>query len=152
MRQTLHLTKCALIFVFLLGCQHSFSQDKTGTADADTVFEKVEVQATFPGGNAAWNKYVYDAMKKVDFFSWKNKDMGICRIRFIVDKNGNISNVHAVNMKKTRLAKFGIRVMKEGPRWTPAMQNGKPVNAYREQSVGYKAEKQTITIPYRILD
>lgn len=149
MRQTLHLTKCAFIFVFLLVCQHCFSQDKIGTADADTVFEKVEVEATFPGGNEAWNKYVYDALIKVNFFSWKKSDHGICRIRFIVNKNGNISNVHAVNMKKTRLAKFGIRIIENGPRWIPAMQDGKTVNAYREQPVGFKSETQKLTIHYK---
>lgn len=124
--------------LLLLSLQ-TFSQHKT--ADADSVFSKVEIEASFPGGDAAWRKYVSNAFSNADLDKFKKKDQGTCRIRFIVDTKGNISNVEAVTMKNTRLAKLGIEIITNGPRWKPAQQDGRFVNAYREQPI-------TFTIQY----
>lgn len=140
MRQAFRLARCVFILVLFLTVQQSFSQDKKDSSDI--VFEKVEVEASFPGGDAAWGKYVMNAFKNVDFDTWKNSDQGTCRIRFIVDKKGNISEVKAMNMKRSRLAKFAVEVIENGPRWSPAMQKGKPVNAYREQPITFTFQKE----------
>lgn len=130
-----HLLLSGLILVSL----QTFSQNKN--ADADTVFSKVEIEASFPGGNAAWNKYVGNAFKNADLDNFKKNDQGTCRIRFIVDTKGNVTEVHAMNMKKSRLAKLGVEIIENGPRWKPAQQDGKFVKAYREQPI-------TFTIQY----
>ncbi|MEO6869417.1 MAG: energy transducer TonB [Ginsengibacter sp.] len=56
-------------------------------------------------------------------------------IKFIVDKNGHVTDVKATNMKKTKLAKVAIEAIENGPKWIPAHQDGKFVNAYRLQPV-----------------
>lgn len=121
------------VFALLFLSVNIYAQDKKA-AYPDSVLQKVEVEASFPGGEAAWTKYVFNAMKNADI-NWKNADAGTCRIRFIVDTHGNISNVQAMNMKRTRLAKFAIETIENGPRWKPAQQYGKFVNAYREQPI-----------------
>ncbi len=130
------IAKSFLVLIFLFSFNKTFSQkDKSVNKTTDTtVLSKVEVEASFPGGEAAWTKYVFNVMKDAEI-RWKNSDQGTCRIRFIVDKKGNISNVEAMNMKKTRLAKFAIDVISNGPRWKPAQQGNKFVNAYREQPI-----------------
>jgi peroxiredoxin len=125
--------KYLLIFILLLSFQQTFSQLKK---DADVVvFTKVDVPASFPGGNKAWNKYVSNVFDSTDFNNWEHKDQGTCRVRFIVDKKGKVSDVHAVNMKDTRLAKLAVEIIKNGPHWKPAIRKGRPVNAYREQPI-----------------
>ena len=125
--------KFLFIFVFLLSCQQTFSQTKK---DADAVvFTKVDVPASFPGGNKAWSKYVSNVFDSTDFNNWEYKDQGTCRVRFIVDKKGNVSDVHALNMKDTRLAKLAVEIIKNGPQWKAAIHKGRPVNAYREQPI-----------------
>ena len=121
-----------LLLFLILPASKAFSQKKDSLANK--VFSKVEIEATFPGGDAAWTKYVFNAMKDADI-NWKNADQGTCRIRFIVDKHGSISDVEALNMKKTRLAKFAVKIISDGPKWRPASQDGKYVNAYREQPI-----------------
>jgi protein TonB len=131
------LTKSLLIIVFIFSISKTFSQQKDKPVNNSidtTVLSKVEVEASFPGGDIAWNKYVINAFKDAPV-NFKNSDQGTCRIRFIVDKKGNISNVEALNMKRTRLAKFAIEVISNGPRWHPAQQDNKFVNAYREQPI-----------------
>ena len=119
------------IFLVIFSFQTVFSQDKK---DSEVV-RKVDVPASFPGGNQAWVKYVSDAFDSTDFNDWEYKDQGTCRVRFVVDKNGNISDVHAVNKKDTRLAKLAVQIIQNGPSWKPALRRGKPVNAYREQPI-----------------
>ena len=91
--------KSVYIFIFLLSFQPTFSQVNK-TVDPDSIFSKVEVEASFPGGDAAWNKFIYNGMKNGDFDNFKKRDQGICRVRFIVGKDGNVSNVAAITMKK----------------------------------------------------
>ena len=134
MTQTLHLKRCVFIFIFLLSVQQTFSQDKKAPPE-DNVFTKVEIEASFPGGDAAWNRYISNAMKNANFDKFKNSDQGTCRVRFIVDKEGNISNVQALTMKRSRLAKLAVDIIQNSPHWNPAQQDKRFVNAYREQPI-----------------
>lgn len=97
-------------------------------------YSKVENEASFPGGPAAWSRYISKYIQNnVD--SFRKKDYGTCIVRFIVDIQGHISDVEATTMKKSRLAKVVVEAIKNGPEWIPAQQNGRPVNAYRLQPV-----------------
>ena len=116
--------KLKLTFVFLFVCI-TFSQN---------LFAQVETEASFPGGPAAWNKYITQQIQ-MHADEFKNRDMGTCIIRFMVDKNGHVIDVEATNMKKTKLAKVAIEAIENGPKWIPAQQDGKYVNAYRLQPV-----------------
>jgi hypothetical protein len=114
----------------------------TGTpqpADTNVIFTKVEVEPSFPGGEKEWNKYIHEQLKKdirslVD--DWRSR--GICEVQFIVDKDGSISDVEALTLQKSFLAKLTITAIKNGPKWIPASQNGRTVKAYRRQKVTFK--------------
>ncbi|MEO8415995.1 MAG: energy transducer TonB [Ginsengibacter sp.] len=107
----------------------------------DTLFLRVEIEASFPGGAGAWLKYVSNAVEKnVDEFS--EQDYGTCTVRFIVDKSGKVSNIEPLNMKNTKLAEIAVNSIKRGPDWIPAQQNGRFVNAYRQQPVTLKNPDQ----------
>lgn len=102
--------------------------------DPDKVFTKVEIEAQFPGGPAAWARYVQRAIQsRIDEFT--DADYGTCVVRFIVDKTGQVSDVQATTMKGTKLAEIAVNAIRNGPKWTPAQQNGRMVNAYRLQPV-----------------
>ena len=100
----------------------------------DSVLKIVQIEATFPGGPLAWQRYIQRAIiAKLDEFS--DSDYGTCIVNFIVDKNGKVSNVHATTMKGTKLGEIAVNTIKNGPNWIPAIQNGNYVNAYRIQPV-----------------
>ena len=102
--------------------------------DEDKVFTKVEIEAQFPGGPSAWTKYVSRAIQS-DMDEFTESDYGTCIVKFIVSKDGTISNVEATTMKGTKLAEIAVNAIRKGPKWTPAQQNGRYVNAYRLQPV-----------------
>lgn len=106
--------------------------------DENTVFTKVEVEAQFPGGEDKWNKYVYNAiMKRIDDLV-EDGQAGTVEVQFIVDKEGNVSNVEALNMKGSVLARVATDAIKKGPKWIPAIQNGRQVKAWRRQKVTFR--------------
>ena len=111
-----------------------FAAPKNVPDTDDKVFTKVEQEATFPGGPKKWAQYVQRAIQaEIDEFG--DKDFGTCVVKFIVDKDGNVSDVTATTMKGTQLAKVSVDAIRNGPKWVPAMNNNIPVSAYRLQPV-----------------
>lgn len=96
------------------------------------VFTKVETEASFPGGVAAWEKYIAMQISKNKL---RKKDTGTCMVRFMVDTDGNITNVEAITRKGTALATFAVNAIRKGPKWIPAQQSNQEVTAWRLQPV-----------------
>lgn len=102
--------------------------------DLDKVFTKAEVEAAFPGGPSAWSSYISRAIM-LHIEEFKQSDYGTCIIRFIVDKNGAVHDVAVINNCGKLLGKIGVDAIKNGPKWIPAQQKGRYVNAYRLQPI-----------------
>jgi protein TonB len=115
---------------------------KAVAEDEDKVFTKVEIEASFPGGDGAWTRYVTKAIQNnIDELTEAGVS-GTCRVRFIVSKDGTVSNVEALTMKGTKLAEVAVNAIRKGPSWKPAQQNGRYVNAYREQPITFTIQDQ----------
>jgi protein TonB len=105
--------------------------------DDNQIFTKVEVEAQFPGGEEKWNKYVYNTiMRSIDDLV-EDGQAGTVEVQFIVDKEGNVSSVEAMNMKGSVLARVATDAIKKGPKWVPAIQNGRQVKAWRRQKIKF---------------
>jgi N-acetylmuramoyl-L-alanine amidase len=102
------------------------------------VFTKLEKTATFPGGQSAWLKYISRVITQNGNELTSNRDnYGTCKVRFIVDKDGKVSDVQATTMKGTKLAEVAMNAIKEGPDWIPGKQNGHIANSYLIQPVRF---------------
>jgi len=107
------------------------------------IFEKAEIDALFPGGEAAWNNFIENNLKEsipVD----KNAPAGTYTIwlQFIVDKEGNISNITPLTNHGYGMEEEAVLVMRSSPKWIPAVQNGYDVKSYRKQPITFHV-KQT---------
>ncbi|MFT3680327.1 MAG: energy transducer TonB [Ferruginibacter sp.] len=111
--------------------------------DEDKIFTKVENEAEFPGGNAAWTRYL---QKKLDGFNPADNGAPPGKyqviVKFIVSKDGSISAVEAETNHGYGMEEQAIKCIKSGPNWKPALQNGRNVNAYRRQPVTFIVEEQ----------
>lgn len=99
-----------------------------------STFIPIEVEAKFPGGDGAWQKYIQKAIQR-ELDEFTDADYGKCIVKFVVDINGNVSNVEAITMQGSKLAEIAVSTIRKGPKWIPAMQNGRYVTAYRIQPV-----------------
>ncbi|MES2646394.1 MAG: TonB family protein [Bacteroidota bacterium] len=112
---------------------------KVDTEDYDKVFTKVENPAEFPGGQDAWRRYLERSLQYPEA-AQENGIQGVVRVQFIVDKEGNISEVQALNNPGEGLAEEAVRIIKKGPKWKPAEQNGRKVIYRHIQSITFKLE------------
>lgn len=102
---------------------------------ADSVFSREEIEASFPGGDAAWSSYLIHGLEKYADEIYKGNVFGSCNVKFIVNKEGKVVEAEATNMKGSKLAQVAVRIIKSSPKWNPASQYGRKVNAYRVQPV-----------------
>lgn len=112
-------------------------QYTNGAVKLDTVYSKEEREASFAGGDDAWRRYITMRIEQNINELTRDNQSGTCRVRFIIDKDGNPKNVEALSMKGSKLAEVAINAITNGPKWIPAIQYGRKVNAYREQPVTF---------------
>jgi TonB family C-terminal domain len=60
---------------------------------------------------------------------------GTVRVRFIIDKKGNVTNVHIWKSVEFAFDEEVIRIVSSAKGWKPAIQQGRNVDSYREQPV-----------------
>jgi len=62
-------------------------------------------------------------------------------VQFVVDKEGNVSDVQAVEGPEALRAE-AVRVIKKSGKWTPAIQNGRKVNSYKIQPITVQVQSE----------
>ena len=126
--------KVALMMLVLL---FSFMTSTAQTKKNDMVFDVVEVMPQFPGGQIAMLQYI---MKNIKYPEQAMKEgiQGRVTVRFIVEKDGSISDVKPILSVHPLLNKEAVRVVESMPKWTPGKQNGKPVRVRFNVPVMFK--------------
>jgi periplasmic protein TonB len=108
--------------------------------DWDKTFTKVEIESDYPGGAAAWQRYLnknlHYPQEAID-----QEIQGTIVVQFIVDKEGNVSDVEAIS-GPNELRDEAVRVIKKSGKWTPAVQNGRQVKSYKKQPIVFKLETE----------
>lgn len=111
---------------------------KAVVEDYDKEFKTVQIQAKYPGGLSAWTKFLernLNSSVPVDNGAPPAKYTVV--VSFLVDKNGNISEIQALNDPGYGTAQEAVRVLKKSPQWTPAVQNGRNVIYRQKQPITF---------------
>jgi hypothetical protein len=130
---------CFFLLIF------SFTAIAQSQATVDTselkIFEKVDVEASFPGGDMAWRKFLEHNLRG-DVAAENGTPVGkyTVWVQFIVDKDGHIGDVKELTNNGYGMEKEVVRLIKSGPQWQPASQDGRRVKAYRKQPVTFMIE------------
>ena len=116
---------------------------KTDPLDDNTIFVRVEIDATYPGGSSAWKNFLERNLKgDVAVDNGAGPGVYTVIIQFVVDRQGNISNLEPITNIGYGMEGEAIRVLKKSGKWKPAIQNGKEVIAYRRQPVTFQVLEQ----------
>lgn len=111
--------------------------------DEEVIFTVVQIPAQFPGGLQEWIKFL-----KRNLNSSLPAENGAppakytVFVTFIVDKVGRISDVQAENDPGYGTKEEAIRVIKKGPNWTPAIQNGQNVIYRHKQGITFDVQAE----------
>lgn len=94
----------------------------------DTIFEFLEEQAVFPGGQVELQKWLAQHIK-YPAIAAENNIQGRVMVSFVVERDGSVSNIKVLRGVDPSLDKEAVRVVGEMPKWKPGMQTGKPVRS-----------------------
>lgn len=108
--------------------------------EPNKVLEHVEVMPQFPGGNGELMRYL-SANIKYPTIAAENGIEGRVVLKFVVSKDGSISNIQIVRSLDPSCDKEAVRVVKGMPKWIPGMQNGHPVAVYFTLPVLFKLQR-----------
>lgn len=103
----------------------------------EKIFVEVEQPAEFPGGQAAMMKWISEHIR----YPEAAKASGISGrvvVKFVVEKDGSITNPTVVKGVDKDLDKEAIRVIKSMPKWKPGKNNGEPVRSYFNLPVTFR--------------
>lgn len=107
--------------------------------EENKVFDIVEQQPMFPGGQTALMKYLSEHTK-YPVVAQENGVQGRVTVQFVVEKDGSISDVHVLRGVDPSLDKEAVRVVKSMPRWTPGKQNGSAVRVKYQVPVTFRLQ------------
>lgn len=106
-------------------------------------FVKVEVEASFPGGAKKWQQFLErNCNGQVASENGAAAGRYTVIIRFVVDENGNVSDIQPLSTNGHGMEEEAIKVVKKAAsmKWNPAIQNGRMVKAYRTQPIIFMVE------------
>ncbi len=100
-----------------------------GIAGADSDEEAVRTGYTPPlpaTGKAYFDRYIQDNLKRPDEETAGQRVVVV--LSFLVNKDGRIDKIRIIRSPAESFSEEAIRLIKEGPAWKPAEENGKPID------------------------
>jgi periplasmic protein TonB len=99
----------------------------------NTIYTFVEIESSYPGGTNAWIRFLRKNYTVPEEAVDKNIS-GTVLVQFIVNKEGNVSDVKAVSGLEI-LSAEAVRAISKSGKWIPAIMNGRKVNSYKRQPI-----------------
>lgn len=87
---------------------------------SNQIYIKADINPSFPGGDNALLRYIKENMQ----YPTRDREdnaQGKAFVRFVVEKDGSISNVKALSAPSTTMAMEAERLVKNMPKWTPGI-------------------------------
>jgi len=94
--------------------------------DDDRIYEMVEENAQFPGGDEAYMKWCSEHVKYPSICQEQGVQ-GRVMVAFVVNKDGSLEDFKVVQSKDDNLSKEALRALKTMPKWKPGRMGNKPV-------------------------
>lgn len=124
-----------LSFVTKADCQVN---NDTAAQRQEKIFTKVDVEAQFTGGDAAWKTFLQNNLQLT-----VPRDNGAPRgsytviVKFVVSRSGTVGTITAETNHGYGMEAEAIRVMRRSPRWTAATAGGRAVSSWRRQPITF---------------
>jgi protein TonB len=110
--------------------------------DTDKIFTVVQIPAEFPGGQQGWIRYLERTLNRdlpVENGAPAGKYSVV--VSFVVARDGSISDVRAENDPGYGTKDEAVRVISRGPKWKPAVQNGRNVIYRHRQAIVFQVSE-----------
>jgi len=88
------------------------------------IYTKGDINPSFPGGDNALQRYIKENMQ-YPTRDREDNTQGKALVRFVVEKDGGISNVNVLRAPSTTMSMEAERLVKNMPKWTPGIVSGR---------------------------
>lgn len=105
----------------------------------EPVYDAVEQQAVFPGGQAALMRWISENLI-YPVAAQENGVQGRVIVRFVIEKDGTVTNPVVVRSVDSDLDKEALRLVKKMPKWQPGKLNGVVVRSNFYLPVTFKLQ------------
>lgn len=105
----------------------------------EPVYDAVEQQAVFPGGQAALMIWISENLI-YPVAAQENGVQGRVIVRFVIEKDGTVTNPVVVRSVDPDLDKEALRLVKKMPKWQPGKLNGVVVRSNFYLPVTFKLQ------------
>jgi len=105
----------------------------------DLIYSKLDTMPHFIGGMNGYDKFIIENAH-YPILASSNRIQGVAYIKFIVEKDGSLSNISIARNPGSGLGDEALRVIKLSPKWVPGQKHGKPVRTLFVAPVGFSLE------------
>ena len=109
-------------------------------APKEEIFTHVEQMPQYPGGEKEMMAYLSKNIK-YPVIAQEQGIQGTVVLRFVVGKNGEVTDVTVMRSLDPSCDKEAQRVVKSMPKWVPGKQNGNPVLVYYTLPVRFRLQQ-----------
>ncbi len=111
-------------------------------SDGEVIYQTVDEMPEFPGGVEAMFKFIAENVKYPESAK-ENNLQGRVIVKFVIEKDGSVSNVEVGRGWGNELDDEAVRVVKAMPKWKPGKQDGKPVRVSFMLPINFKLSDGT---------
>ena len=108
-----------------------------GIPEDTTIYNEVEVMPSYPGDMAECYMFVARQMHYPEEAEEKGIE-GRVLIRFVVEKDGRLTNFEVIETPDPLLSDEALRVLKQMPQWIPAKNKGKDVRCRYSMPIQFR--------------
>lgn len=105
----------------------------------DEIYDFPEVEAEFKGGPKALMEWI-DANIQYPIIARDMQITGRVYIEFVVEKNGNLTNIKILRSPHDSMSKESIRLIKKMPAWNPAKLKGEEVRSRYRLPISFRLQ------------
>ena len=108
--------------------------------EEEQIFVKVEKMPTFMGGDISKFRSWVASRLRYPQLAQENNITGRVLLKFVVEKDGTLTNIQVLQSPDKSLADEAIRVLKTSPRWEPGKQRNQSVRVFYTLPVDFQLQ------------
>ena len=106
----------------------------------EEIFVTAEEMPTFQGGDLSKFRNWVQSNVKYPQIALENGIQGNVVIKFVVEKDGKLSNIQVLQTPDKTLADAAVQVLQKSPKWKPGKQRNKPVRVTYTLPVSFRIQ------------
>jgi len=136
--------------IVLLAAQISFAQvvqdkDTAKTNTDKKIVKHVDIIPDYPGGQAAFAKYISKKLEYPDVALLIGIDGNVV-VSFVVERDGSVGHVYPVHCIGAGCESEAVKVIEGSKKWSPGSQDGKPVRVQYSIPINFHNPKDQVTL------